>query len=111
MQATVRGFDPATRSGTLFSDDGTVIAFGPGAFAASGLRLLRPGQRVTIGRDGGGAITSLALAGFALPGYDSPAPGPPPPATPPPATAPPATAPPATAPPAKPPPATPPPRG
>ncbi len=76
MQATVRGFDPATRSGTMFCDDGTVLAFGPGAFAASGLRLLRPGQRVTIGRDGDGAITSLALAGFPLPGYGAEGPAP-----------------------------------
>jgi redox-sensitive bicupin YhaK (pirin superfamily) len=68
VQATVREFDPAARSGTVFCDDGTVVAFGPGAFAASGLRLLRPGQRVTIGRDGDGAITTLALAGFPLPG-------------------------------------------
>ncbi len=78
MQATVREFDPATGSGTVFCDDGTVVAFGPGAFAASGLRLLRPGQRVTIGCGTGGAITSLALAGFALPGYDAPAPATPP---------------------------------
>ncbi len=69
MPAPVRGFDPATRSGTVFCDDGTVVAFGPGAFAASGLRLLRPGQRVAIGRDSDGAITSLALAGFTPPGY------------------------------------------
>jgi hypothetical protein len=69
VQATVRGFDPATRSGTVFCDDGTVIGFGPTAFAASGLRLLRPGQRVTIGCDTAGAITSLVLAGFPLPGY------------------------------------------
>jgi hypothetical protein len=69
MQATVREFDPAARSGTVFCDDGTVIAFGPGAFDASGLRLLRPGQRVTIGCDADGAIISLALAGFPPPGY------------------------------------------
>ena len=65
----MRGFDPATRSGTVFCDDGTVAAFGAAAFDASGLRLLRPGQRVTIGRGGDGVITSLALAGFPLPGY------------------------------------------
>jgi hypothetical protein len=75
MQATVRGFDPATRSGTVFCDDGTVIGFGPGAFAASGLRLLRPGQRVTIGRDAGGTITTLALAGFPLTGLPPPGSG------------------------------------
>ena len=67
MQATVRRFDPATRSGTVFLDDGTVAGFGPAAFAGSGLRLLRPGQRVAIGRDPGGAIVSLALATFPLP--------------------------------------------
>ena len=61
MQATVRSFDPATRSGSVFLDDGTVTAFGPAAFAGSGLRLLRPGQRVAIGCDSGGAIVSLTL--------------------------------------------------
>jgi hypothetical protein len=69
VQATVRGFDPAARSGTVFCDDGTVVAFGTAAFDAAGLRLLRPGQRVTISRDASGAIVSLALAGFPPPGY------------------------------------------
>ena len=68
MQATVRSFDPATRSGSVFLDDGTVTAFGPAAFAGSGLRLLRPGQRVTIGCDAGGAIIGLTLATFPLAG-------------------------------------------
>jgi hypothetical protein len=66
MQATVRGFDPVTRSGSVFLDDGTVAGFGPGAFARSGLRLLRPGQRVAIARGPDGAIVSLALATFPL---------------------------------------------
>jgi hypothetical protein len=67
MQATVRSFDALTRSGSVFLDDGTVLAFGPDAFGASGLRLLRPGQRVTIraGRDG--VITALALPTLPLP--------------------------------------------
>jgi hypothetical protein len=68
MQATVRGFDPATRSGSVFLDDGTIVGFGPAAFAGSGLRLLRPGQRVTIGCDSAGAIVSLTLVTFRLPG-------------------------------------------
>jgi cold shock CspA family protein len=68
MQATVRGFDPATGSGSVFLDDGTVLGFGPAAFAGSGLRLLRPGQRVAIGLGPGGAIVSLTLATFPLPG-------------------------------------------
>jgi 2-phospho-L-lactate/phosphoenolpyruvate guanylyltransferase len=69
MQATVRSFDPATRSGTVFLDDGTVARFGAAAFAGSGLRLLRPGQRVAIGCDPGGAIVSLTLA--TLPAEDA----------------------------------------
>jgi len=71
MQATVRGFDPATGSGSVFLDDGTVRRFGPAAFAGSGLRLLRPGQRVAIGCDPGGAIVGLTLATFPLPGAAS----------------------------------------
>ena len=68
MQATVRGFDPATGSGSVFLDDGTVLGFGPAAFAGSCLRLLRPGQRVAIRCDPGGAITGLTLATFPLAG-------------------------------------------
>ena len=68
MQATVRSFDPATGSGSVFLDDGTVADFGAAAFAGSGLRLLRPGQRVAIRFDSGGAIVSLTLATFPLPG-------------------------------------------
>jgi len=67
VQATVRSYDPAARSGSLFADDGTVLEFGPDALAGSGLRLLRPGQRVTVRRDAGGAITALALVTFPLP--------------------------------------------
>ena len=73
MQGTVRGFDPASGSGSVFLDDGTVCDFGPAVFAASGLRLLRRGQRVAIRRGPSGAITALALATLPLPG-ESPAP-------------------------------------
>jgi len=66
MQATVRSFDPAAGSGSVFLDDGTVAGFGPAAFAGSGLRLLRPGQRVTIRRGLGGTIARLTLATFPL---------------------------------------------
>lgn len=41
-------FDPATRSGSLLLDDGRQLEFGASAFDASGLRLLRLGQRVQI---------------------------------------------------------------
>jgi hypothetical protein len=66
MQATVRDFDPATRSGTVFLDDGTVVGFGPAALDGSGLRLLRQGQRVAIGCDPDGVIMRLTLATFPL---------------------------------------------
>jgi hypothetical protein len=67
MQATVRGFDPASGSGSVFLDDGTVREFGPEVFAASGLRLLRRGQRVAIRCGPAGMITALALATLPLP--------------------------------------------
>ena len=51
MQATVREFDATDGSGSVFFDDGTVGGFGPEVFAASGLQLLRRGQRVAIRRD------------------------------------------------------------
>ena len=67
MQGTVREFDPAGGSGSVFLDDGTVCPFGPEVFAASGLRLLRRGQRVAVRRGPAGTITALALATFPLP--------------------------------------------
>lgn len=67
MQATVREFDAADGSGSVFLDDGTVCEFGPEVFAASGLRLLRRGQRVGIRRGQSGAITALNLATLPLP--------------------------------------------
>jgi hypothetical protein len=66
MQATVASFDLGDGSGSVYLDDGTLSEFGPGAFAASGLRLLRPGQRVAIRRADSGAITALTLATFPL---------------------------------------------
>ena len=48
MQATVRTFDPPTRSGTVLLDDGTEIPYDATAFDPSGLRLLRVGQRVRV---------------------------------------------------------------
>jgi hypothetical protein len=67
MQATVREFDSRSGSGSVFLDDGTVCSFGPEVFAASGLRLLRRGQRVAIRCGPSGAITALALATMPLP--------------------------------------------
>ena len=64
VQGTVRGYDEATRSGSVFLDNGAVLEFSAQALQGSGLRLLRAGQRVRIGRDGGGAITAITLATF-----------------------------------------------
>lgn len=65
MQATVRSFDPATGSGSVFLDDGGVLDFGPDAFAASGLLRLRAGQRVSL-VVGAGGIRSLGLSGVGV---------------------------------------------
>ena len=51
----------------MYCDDGRVLEFGPGVFGASGLLLLRPGQRVALRCGGDGAITALTLATFPLP--------------------------------------------
>ncbi|MEU8380486.1 hypothetical protein [Streptosporangium sp. NPDC048865] len=67
MQATVRTFDPATRSGSVFLDDGTEIPFGAAAFDAGPLRLLRSGQRVAIVMSGDD-ITYVTLSTFPVPG-------------------------------------------
>ncbi len=68
MQATVRSYDAGTRSGSVFTDAGTVLSFGADALAASGLRLLRPGQRVRFRTSGDPPrITALTLATFPLP--------------------------------------------
>jgi len=48
MQATVHRFDPETHSGSVLRDDGVELRFDPSAFEASGLRLLRLGQRLTV---------------------------------------------------------------
>lgn len=61
LQATVATFDPASGGGSLLLDDGTPVAFPPEAFAASGLRLLRLGQRVRLERDNSGAVTLVTL--------------------------------------------------
>jgi cold shock CspA family protein len=71
MQATVREFDPASGAGSVFLDDGTVCPFAAEVFTASGLRLLRRGQRVVVRRGPAGVITALALATLPLPPEES----------------------------------------
>ena len=48
MQATVATYDAETRSGTVFLDDGSRLPFDAAALEGTGLRFLRPGQRVRL---------------------------------------------------------------
>jgi 2-phospho-L-lactate guanylyltransferase len=55
VQGSVHRFDPSTGAGSVLLDDGTEVPFDPDAFARSGLRLLRLGQRLTVELAGQGA--------------------------------------------------------
>ncbi len=48
MQATVAAWSATTRGGSVLLDDGRSLDFDHAVFDASGLRLLRFGQRVRI---------------------------------------------------------------
>lgn len=48
MQATVSRYDDVTHGGAVLLDDGVELPFAADALQGSGLRLLRPGQRVRI---------------------------------------------------------------
>ena len=61
MQATVARYDMASRSGTVLLDDGGELSFDAAAFARSGLRLLRLGQRVRLDRDATGTVIGLSI--------------------------------------------------
>jgi len=62
MQATVMRYDAATLTGAVVLDDGTELPFPADALAGTGLRLLRPGQRVRIQTtDRGDQVTSLQI--------------------------------------------------
>ena len=56
MQATVSRFDDQTGDGDVLLDDGLELPFKGDALRGTGLRLLRPGQRVRIERDDTGTI-------------------------------------------------------
>ena len=60
-QATVYRYDPATGAGAVLTDSGEVLPFGPEALRHSGLRHLRPGQRLTLTRSGDGGVRGLRL--------------------------------------------------
>jgi cold shock CspA family protein len=61
MQGTVSEFDPQTGGGALLLDDGVRVEFDGAAFDASGLRLLRLGQRVQIDRAENGDVTQITI--------------------------------------------------
>jgi len=65
MQATVESFQHSTGSGTVLLDDGVRLAFDGDVFTTSGLRHLRPGQRLHIDvADDRTTITRLAIFAF-----------------------------------------------
>lgn len=45
-QGTIRDYDPATRSGSLLTDDRVEVAIDPGSIDDDAIRTLRIGQRV-----------------------------------------------------------------
>ena len=61
MQGTVATFDAAGGAATVLLDNGTAIDVPPAAFAASGLRLLRLGQRVRLETDADRRVVAVAL--------------------------------------------------
>lgn len=67
MQGTVRHFDASTGAGDVLLDTGHAVSFPATAFAASGLRLLRVGQRVRLETDATGAVTLVTIATLPAP--------------------------------------------
>jgi len=70
MQATAKSLDAETRSGAVYLDDGTELAFDAAAFDAGGPRHLRLGQRVRLRTTDGtptGRVTIITLVTFDLP--------------------------------------------
>jgi 2-phospho-L-lactate guanylyltransferase len=61
VQATVRSYDPATRSGSVLLDDGTELPYDGPALLNSHVRFLRLGQRVRIEVVGSGHDTRVAF--------------------------------------------------
>lgn len=65
MQASVHTFDEESGSGSALLDDGREVTFTGEVFAASALRHLRPGQRVSIDLAGaGGPVSRMWIVGI-----------------------------------------------
>lgn len=74
MQASVHRFDPETDEGSVLLDTGKEIGFDAEVFAASSLRHLRVGQRLSVELSGdpeakGTSLTRLWIVGI---GADEP---------------------------------------
>ena len=61
VQATVASYDDG--HGRVVLDDGTRLPFSPAALRGSGIRLLHPGQRVSVHAEGG-VVQRLWLPGL-----------------------------------------------
>ncbi|KQU70630.1 hypothetical protein [Phycicoccus sp. Root101] len=65
MQGSVHRFDEQTGAGSLLLDDGLEVTFSAAVFAASALRHLRPGQRLSLDvGDDGREVTRLWIVGI-----------------------------------------------
>lgn len=64
MQASVHTFDEATGAGSALLDDGLEVRFSPEVFAASALRHLRVGQRLSIDLAADTEISRLWIVGI-----------------------------------------------
>jgi cold shock CspA family protein len=60
MQGTVSNFNEDT-SGEVVLDNGRRVGFDAAAFAVSGLRFLRLGQRVTLESDAEGRVVAVRI--------------------------------------------------
>jgi len=63
MQASVHRYDDESGSGSVLLDDGREIPFDGNVFDASGLRHVRPGQRVSVEMSAT-ALTRLWIVGI-----------------------------------------------
>ncbi|HET8601594.1 MAG TPA: hypothetical protein VFL99_14800 [Segeticoccus sp.] len=69
MQGSVHRFDHETGTGSVLLDDGRAIPFPAEVFAASGLRHLRLGQRVSVEIGADEQLSRLWIVGI---GADEP---------------------------------------
>ena len=63
VQTTVLSYDAGTRTGTVVTDDGIELDLAPDALEGSGLRHLRPGQRVSCVQVDDGHVAVVRIHG------------------------------------------------